>query len=68
MGSNHENAKEAVEWRIKLLQPIHDDAESWRNVILGRDEEYFCSKSEVFEIRQQQAVFLCYSYQLALEK
>ena len=64
IGSNTETAKEAVERRIKLLQTVHDDAESWGNVIVGREEEYACSKSEIFEIRQR-ALFLCDSYQLA---
>ena len=66
-GGPRESAKEAVERRIKLLQMVNEDAESWRNIIIGRDEKDFCSKSEIFEIRQR-AVFLCLAYQLAIKK
>ena len=60
-----ENPQEALERRIKLLQSVHETEDSWRNVVKGRDAENFCTKAEVFEIRQR-ATFLCCAYQLAL--
>jgi hypothetical protein len=62
-----ESAKLAVERRIKLLQTVHEKEDSWRNIVMGRDEENFCTKAEIFEIRQR-AIFLCCAYQLALTK
>jgi hypothetical protein len=62
-----ESAKEAVEQRIMLLQTVHEDAVSRQNIIVGRDEKDFCSKSEIFKIRQR-AIFLCHAYQIAIEK
>jgi hypothetical protein len=64
---SRESAKAAVERRIKLLQTVHENEDSWQNIIVGRDKEIICSKSEIFEIRQQ-ALFLCYVYQVALSK
>ena len=61
----HETAQEAVKQRIKLLQSVHESDEGWRNIIMGRDVDNFCSKHEIFEIRQR-ATFLCCAYQLAL--
>ena len=60
-----ESPQEAVERRIKLLKSCHDSEDSWRNVVKGRDADNFCSKVEIFEIRQR-ATFLCLAYQLAL--
>jgi hypothetical protein len=64
---SRESAKAAVERRIKLLQTVHENEDSWQNIIVGRDEENFCSKSEIFEVRQR-ALFLCYAYQVTLSK
>jgi hypothetical protein len=61
-----ETPQEAVERRIQLLQSVHKHEDSWRNVIVGRDADHFCTKAEIVEIRQR-ATFLCCAYQLALE-
>ena len=61
----NETAKEAVQRRIKLLQSVHATEDGWRNVVLGRDNNSYCTKLEVFEIRQR-STFLCCGYQMAL--
>ncbi|KAI2489704.1 hypothetical protein MHU86_24871 [Fragilaria crotonensis] len=61
----NETAQEAVRRRIRLLQSVHDSEDGWRNILIGRDEDNFCSKVEIFEIRQR-ATFLCCAYQIAL--
>ena len=61
-----ETPQEALERRIGLLKSVHESEDSWRNVVKGRDADNFCSKGEIFEIRQQ-ATFLCLAYQLALQ-
>ena len=61
-----ETPQEAVERRIQLLQSVHKHEDSWRNVIVGRDADNFCTKAEIVEVRQR-ATFLCCAYQLALE-
>jgi hypothetical protein len=48
------------------LQSVHKGEDSWRNVIVGRDADNFCTKAKIVEIRQR-ATFLCCAYQLALE-
>jgi hypothetical protein len=60
-----ESAETAVKRRIKLLQNVHEKEDNWRSIVMGRDEENFCTKAEIFEIRQR-ALFLCCAYQLAL--
>jgi hypothetical protein len=40
---------------------------SWRNVVIRRDSDNFCTKAEIFEIRQR-GTFLCRAYQFALSK
>ena len=62
-----ESAEATVKRRIKLLQSVHEKEDNWRSIVMGRDEEDFCTKAEIFEIRQR-ALFLCCSYQLALTK
>jgi hypothetical protein len=62
-----ESTKQAGKWRIKLLQTVHEKENSWQNIVMGRHEENFCTKAEIFEIRQR-AIFLCCAYQLALTK
>jgi hypothetical protein len=62
-----ENPQETVERRITALQAVHESADSWRGVVKGGDPDNFCSKTEIFEIRQR-ATFLCLAYQLALQK
>ncbi|KAI2509106.1 hypothetical protein MHU86_5354 [Fragilaria crotonensis] len=61
-----ETPQEALERRIQLLQSVHKHEDSWRNVIVGRDADQFCTKSEIVGIRQR-ATFLCCAYQLALK-
>ena len=61
----NETAKEAVERRIRLLQSVHTSEDGWKNVIIGRDENNYCTKLEIFAIRQRSA-FLCCAYQMAL--
>jgi hypothetical protein len=61
-----ESPQEVVEQRIKVLKSANHSKDSWRNIVASRDPNNFCSKSEIFEVRQQ-ALFLCCAYQLALE-
>jgi hypothetical protein len=61
----NETAKEAVQRRIQLLQSVHASEDGWKSVIIGRDEHNYCSKLEIFEIRQR-STFLCCAYQMAL--
>ena len=63
--SCNETAKEAVERRILLLKSVHGSEDGWRNVIAGRDANNYCTKLEIFEIRQR-STFLCCAYQIAL--
>ena len=48
--SSGETPQEAVERRIKLLKPVHECEDSWRNVVVGRDAHNFCTKAEIVEI------------------
>ena len=65
--SLHESAQEAVERRIELLKSVNESEEGWRNVIVvGRDADDYCTKREIFEIRQR-STFLSCAYQIALE-
>jgi hypothetical protein len=61
----NESPHETLERRIRVLQSVHKGEDCWRNVILGRDADNFCTKAEIFEIRQR-ATFLCRAYQLAI--
>ena len=58
----NESPLEAVERRIRVLQSVHNAEDCWRNVVIGRDADNFCTKAEIFEIRQR-ATFLCRAYQ-----
>jgi hypothetical protein len=62
---DNKTARDTVRRRIKLLQSVHDSQDGWRNTLMGMDENNFCSKGEIFEIRQR-AIFLCCAYQIAL--
>ncbi|KAI2495738.1 hypothetical protein MHU86_18762 [Fragilaria crotonensis] len=62
-----ESPQETLERRIAALQAVHESEDSWRGVVKGGDPDNFCSKIEIFEIRQR-ASFLCLAYQLALQK
>ena len=62
-----ESPQEAIQRRIILLQSVHESSESWRGVVKGGDTENYCTKTEIFEIRQR-SMFLCLAYQLALAK
>ena len=46
---------------------MHEKEDNWRNDVAGRDDDNVCTKAEICEIRER-ATFLCYAYQLALEK
>ncbi len=59
-----ETLQKALERCIKVLQSVHKWEDCWRNVIIGRNIDNFCTKAEIFEIRQR-ATFLCRAYQLA---
>ena len=61
-----ETAQEALERRIVKLQAVHDTEDSWRSIVKGGDPDNYCTKTEVFEIRQR-ATFLCVAYKLALK-
>ena len=62
----NETAKEAVQRRIKLLRSVHATEDGWRNIVLGRDDNSYCTKLKVFEIVRQRSTFLCCAYQVAL--
>ncbi|KAI2501687.1 hypothetical protein MHU86_12755 [Fragilaria crotonensis] len=57
----NETAKEALQRRIKVLQLVHEDEQGWRNVVMGRDSDNYCTKLDVFEIRQR-SIILCCAY------
>ena len=59
--------QEMVESCITALQAVHETEGSWRGVVKGGDPDNFCTKNEIFKIRQQ-ALFLSMAYQLALQK
>jgi hypothetical protein len=62
-----ETPQDALNCRILLLQSVHSHEDKWRNVVVGRDADNFCTRTEIANIRQI-ATFLCCAYQLALEK
>lgn len=47
-----ESPQEVVERRIEVLKSANQSEDSWRNIVDGRDPNNFCSKSEIFEVRQ----------------
>ena len=49
---DYETAKEALLRKIKLLRTVQQSVEGWRTIIIGRDEGNYCTKTEIFEIRQ----------------
>lgn len=53
-----QSPQEAVERRIIQLQAVHESTEGWRGVVKGGDADNYCTKTEIFEIRQR-ATFLC---------
>jgi hypothetical protein len=61
-----ETPQEAVERQIRLVQSVHEREDSWRNVVVGRDDDNYCTKAEIVEIGQR-STFLCLAYQLAIE-
>jgi hypothetical protein len=62
-----ETPQDALNCRILLLQSVHSHEDNWRNVVVGRDADNFCTRTEIANIRQR-AMFLCCAYQLALGK
>ena len=60
-----ETAKEALERRIALLQLVNTSEDGWRNVVMGGDIDNYCTKVDIFEIRQR-STFLCCAYKMAL--
>ena len=54
-----ESPQEAVERRITELQAVYESEDSWRGVVNGGDPNNYCTKAEIFEIRQR-ATFLCF--------
>jgi hypothetical protein len=62
-----ETPQDALNRRILLLQSVHSHEDNWRNVVVGRDADNFCTRTEIANIRQR-ATFLCCAYQLALDK
>jgi hypothetical protein len=60
-----ETAKKALERRIALLQSVNTREDGWRDVIMGRDIDNYCTKVDIFEIRQR-STFLCCAYKMAL--
>ena len=53
-----ETAKEALERRITLLQLVNTLEDGWRNVVMGRDINNYCTKVDIFEIRQRSTFFV----------
>jgi hypothetical protein len=51
------------------LRPVHISQDDWRNVIVGRDanNNYNCTKLEIFEILER-PTFLCCAYQIAVKE
>ena len=60
------DAKDTIQRRVKMLQSVHETENGWRNVMDGRDPKDFCSKTDIFIVRQRSAI-LCCAYQLALD-
>jgi hypothetical protein len=60
------DAKDTIQRRVKMLQSVHETEDGWRNVVDGRDPKDFCSKTDIFIVRQRSAI-LCCAYQLALD-
>ena len=60
------DAKDTIQRRVKMLQSVHETEDGWRNVVDGRDPKDFCSKTDIFIVRQRSAI-LCSAYQLALD-
>jgi hypothetical protein len=50
---NVESPQEAVQHQINLLHSVHESSESWRGVVKGGDTENYCTKTEIFEVRQR---------------
>jgi hypothetical protein len=44
----NESPQDAVQRRIILLKSVHKNEDGWQNVIIGRDAENYCTKSEIF--------------------
>jgi len=61
-----ESPQEALERRISELRAVNESEDSWRAIVKGGDPDNYCTKAEIFEIRQR-ATFLCVAYQLALK-
>ena len=61
----NETAKEALQRSIKVLQLVHEDEQGWRNVVMGRDRNNYCTKLDIFEIRQR-SIISCCAYIIAL--
>jgi hypothetical protein len=60
------DAKDTIQRRVKILQSVHENENGWRNVVDGRDPKDFCSKTDIFIVRQRSSI-LCCAYQLALD-
>jgi hypothetical protein len=54
----NENPLEAAQRSIQLLNSANSCEDAWRSIISGWDPNNFCSKTEIFEVRQR-ALFLC---------
>ncbi|KAI2492110.1 hypothetical protein MHU86_22446 [Fragilaria crotonensis] len=61
-----ETPQEALERRILQLKAVHESENSWRCVVQGGDPDNYCTKTEIYEIRQR-SLFLILAYQLALQ-
>ena len=60
------DAKETLIRHIEQLKTVNNTNDNWRNVIMGRDPDDFCTSIDIFEIRQRSAL-LCCAYQNLLE-
>ena len=60
------DAKETLIRHIEQLKTVNNTNDNWRNVIMGRDPDDFCTSTDIFEIRQRSAL-LCCAYQNLLE-
>jgi hypothetical protein len=62
-----EDAKETLQRRIERLKVVNEQEDGWRSVVDGRDPDNFCSKTDVFVIRQR-SILLLLAYNIAVEK
>lgn len=53
--------------RIRVLKSVQQELDGWKKIVYTHDVHDACSHSDVFILRQK-SLFLCRSYELALDK